>query len=86
MVLIGGCTIDSEDVVELRRIGITMVEDNYTLEENKPYVGAIVNEGELYDGQVWGDGGIDPRKMANHHRSDPKLVAIWIGKSTRYNV
>ena len=31
--------------MELRRIGITVVEDNDPLEENIPYVGAPVTDG-----------------------------------------
>ena len=40
-----GRTINSEDVTELQRIGITVVDNNYPLEENITYVGAPVNEG-----------------------------------------
>ena len=75
-VLTGGRTINSEDVVELWRIGITVVDDNETLEENIPYVGAPVTEGGIYDGQVWGDDGIDTSKASNHHHSGLKLPII----------
>ena len=50
--------------------------DNEPLEENIPSVGAPVTEGGLYDGQVWGDDGICPRKAANHHRSSPKVPSV----------
>ena len=75
-VLTGGCTIDSEDVVELWRIGISVVEDNKPMEENTPYVGAPVTDRELYDGQVWGDDGINPRKAANHHCYGTNIMRI----------
>ena len=42
LVLTGGRTIDSEDVVDLWRIGITVVENNDPLEKNIPSVGAPV--------------------------------------------
>ena len=32
--------------------------------------------GELYDGQFWGDDGIDTSKAANHHHSSLKLPRI----------
>ena len=57
-ILTGGRTIDSEDVAELLRIGITVVENNNPLEENIPSVGAPVTKEGLYDGKVWVDGGI----------------------------
>ena len=47
-----------------------------TLEETIPYVGNTVTDGELYDGQVWGDDGIDTSKAANHHHSSLKLPRI----------
>ena len=75
-VLTGGRTIDSEDVVELRRIGITMVDDNEPLEDNIPYVGAPVTEGGICDGQVWVDDRIYPRKASDHHRSGTKLPSV----------
>ena len=53
-----------------------MVYHNETLEESIHYVGAPVTEGDLYNGQVWGDDGIDPRKLANHHRYGPKLPSV----------
>ena len=53
-----------------------MVEDNDTLEENTPYFGAPVIEGELYDGQVWWDDGINPRKAENYHHSGKKLLSV----------
>ena len=52
------------------------MEHNKPLEENIPSVGDPVTEGELYDGQVWVDDGIDPRKAANHHRSGTKLMVV----------
>ena len=61
-VLTGGRTINSEDVVEIWCIGITVVDNNEPLEENIPYVGAPVTEGGVYDGKVWGDDGIYTRK------------------------
>ena len=67
LVLRCGCTINSEDVVDIWHIGITVVDDSQTLQYNIPYVGDPVTEGELYDWQVWVDGGIDPRKAANHY-------------------
>ena len=76
LVITGGCTINPEDVVELWHIGILVVDNNYHLEENIPSVGAPVTDWGLYDGQVWGDDGIDPRKAANHHRSGPKLPSF----------
>ena len=42
LVLTGGRTLNSEDVVELWRIGITVVDVNDPLEESIPYVGAPV--------------------------------------------
>ena len=62
--------------MELRRIGIIVVDDNEPLEENIQYVVAPVTEGGVYDGQVWGDDGIDSRKVANHHRSGPNLPRV----------
>ena len=76
LVLTGGRTINSEDVVELWRIGITVVDDNDPLEENMPSVGSPVPKGELYDGKVWGDDGIDPKRAANHHLPGPKLPSV----------
>ena len=52
------------------------MDNNDPLEENIPYIGAPVTEGGLYDGQFWGDNGINPRKAANHHRYDPKLPSV----------
>ena len=75
-VLTGGCTIDSEDVAELQRIGITVVDHNKPLKENIHSVGAPVTEGELYDGHVWGDDRIDPRKAEKHH-------SLWYKASER---
>ena len=71
-----GRTIDSEGDVELWRIGIKVVDDNDPLEEKIPSVGAPVPEGEIYDGQVWGDDGIYHRKAAKHHCSFPKLPIV----------
>ena len=62
--------------MELRRINITVVGDNDTLEENITSVGAPVTEGGLYDGKFWGYDEIYPRKVANHHRSVPKLPSV----------
>ena len=76
LVLTGGCTIDSEDIPELRSIRVTVVDDNDPLEDNIPYVGSPVTEGGLYDGQVWVGDGINPRKAENHHRSGPKLPSV----------
>ena len=76
LILIGGCTIYSEDVVELRSISIAVVEYNDPLEENIPSVGAPVNEGDLYDRQVCGYYGIYTRKASNHHRYCPKLPSV----------
>ena len=42
LVLTGGHTIDSEDVLELRCIGITVVDDSDPLEEDIPSIGAPV--------------------------------------------
>ena len=53
-----------------------LVDDNRLLEENILYVGAPVTEGGVYDGQVWGCDGTDPKKAANHHRSGPKLPSV----------
>ena len=72
--------------MELRSVGITVVENNEPLGENIPPVGAPGTEGGFYYGQVWGDVGIDPSKVANHHHSVPKLVVICMGTSTRYIV
>ena len=44
-VLTGGRTINSEDILELQSIGITVVGYNEPLEENIPSVGAPVTEG-----------------------------------------
>ena len=30
-----------------------MVDHNKPFKDNIPYFGALLNEGELYDGQVW---------------------------------
>ena len=49
-VLTDGRTIDSEEVVEIRSIGIMVVDNNDPLGENIPSVGAPVTEGGLYDG------------------------------------
>ena len=57
--------------MELWRIGIMVVENNEPLEENIPSVGATVTEGEICDGQVWGDNSIDTIEVLNHHRSGP---------------
>ena len=76
LVLTGVCTIDSEDVVELRRISIMVVDDNEYLEDNIPSVGVPVTEGELYDGNIWVADGIDPRKASNRYRSGPKLPFV----------
>ena len=46
------------------------------LEDNMPSIGAPVTEGELCDGKVWGDDGINHRKAANHHRSGPKFPSV----------
>ena len=35
-----------------------------------------MTEGDLYDGKVWGDDGIDPRKESNHHCSGLKLPIV----------
>ena len=75
-VLTGGCTIDSEDVAELWHIGITAVDDNDPMEDNIPSFGAPVTKGELYDGQVLVDYGVDPRKAANNHRSSLKIPSV----------
>ena len=76
LVIIGGRTINSAGVDELRRIKITVVGDYNPLEENIPYGGAIVIEGGIYDGQVWVDDGRNPSKAANHHSSDRKLTGV----------
>ena len=47
-----------------------------TLEETIPYVGNTVTDGELYDGQVWGDDGIDTSKAENHHHSGPNIPSV----------
>ena len=75
-VLPGGRTIYSEDVVELRSIGITVVDDNDPLEENALSVGAPVPEGKLYYGQVWREYGIYPREASNHHHSGTNLPSV----------
>ena len=62
--------------MELRRICVTVVDDNKPLEENTPSVGAPVTYMDLYYGQVWVDDGIYPRKASNHHRSGPKLPSV----------
>ena len=72
----GGRRIDSEDVMEIWSIGINVVDDNDPLEENISSVGYPVNEGDLYDEQVWGDDGIDARKVTNYHRSGTKLLSV----------
>ena len=69
----GGCTINSEDVVELWRDSITVVDNNKPLEDNTPFVGSPVTEGEIYDSQVWGDDGINSGKVVNRHLSGPKI-------------
>ena len=74
--LTGGRTIDSEDVVELWRIGIPVVENNDSLEESIPSVSAPVTEGELYNGQIWGYDGTEPRKALNHHQYGLKLLSV----------
>ena len=66
MVISGGRTIDSEDFAELWHIRITVVDHNDPPEENIPSIGNPVTDRELYDGQVWEDYGIDPRKLENH--------------------
>ena len=66
MVISGGRTIDSEDFAELWHIRITVVDHNDPQEENIPSIGNPVTDRELYDGQVWEDYGIDPRKLENH--------------------
>ena len=35
-----------------------------------------MTEGGVYDGKVWGDDGIDTRKVVNHHFSVPKLPSV----------
>ena len=35
-----------------------------------------MTEGGIYDGKVWVDDGINPRKTANHHRSGPNLLSV----------
>ena len=35
-----------------------------------------MTEGGIYDGKVWGDDGIDPRKESNHHCSGLKLPIV----------
>ena len=62
--------------MELRHIGITVVDNNGPLEDNIPYVGDPVTELELYDIQVWGYDWINPRKAANHHCSGPELPSV----------
>ena len=62
--------------MELRRISITVVDDDDSLGVTIPSVGAPVTEVGLYDGQVWGDDGIYPRKVSNHHHSGPKLLIV----------
>ena len=76
LVITGGRTINSEDVVKLRNIGIMVVDNNDPLEENIPYVGAPVTEGGLCDWQVWGYDGINPRKGANQYRYGPKIPSV----------
>ena len=76
LVLPGVYTINSEDATELWHIGITGVDHNNPLEENIPSVGNPVTEGELYDGQVWGDDGIDTRKAAKNHRCDTEFPSV----------
>ena len=76
LVLTGGCTIDSEDVAEIQRIVIIVVDDDDPPEDNIPSIGDPVTKGELYDGQVWVDDGIGPRKSVNHHRSGPNLPIV----------
>ena len=66
LVLIGSCTIYSGEVVELRCIGMMVMDHNDPLEENIPYVDAPVIERGLYDG----------RFEANYHRSGPKLLKV----------
>ena len=56
--------------------GITVLDDTKPLEENIPYVGAPVNEGGVYDGQVWVNDGIDPRKATNYHHYGPKIMSV----------
>ena len=53
-----------------------MVDHKDPPEDNIPSVVSPFTEGGIYDGQVWGDCGIDPRKAANHHRSGPKLLSV----------
>ena len=52
------------------------MDQNKPLEENRPSFGAPVTEGGVYYCQVWVDDGIHPRKLANHHRSGPKLMIV----------
>ena len=72
--------------MELQHINITVVDDNNTLDENIPYVGAPVTEGEIYDGKVWGDDGIDPRKASTHHLFGPKLPSVSPSIVTNLNL
>ena len=75
-VLTGDRTINSEDVVKLRSIGIVVVDNNDPLEENITYVGNPVTEGGVYEWQVWVDDGINPRKVMNLHHSGPNLPSV----------
>ena len=76
MVIKFGITIYSEDVKKLWLIRITVVDNNDILEENIPSVGAPVTEGGIYDGQVWVDYRINPRKATNHHNYGPKIPSV----------
>ena len=76
LVLTGGRTINSEDVVKLRNIVIMVVDNNDPLEENIPSVGAPVTEGGLCDWQVWGYDGINPWKVANQHCCGTKIPSV----------
>ena len=52
------------------------MDHNEPLKGNIPSIGSSVTDGGLYDQKVWLDGGIDPRKAENHHRSDMKLPSV----------
>ena len=62
------------------------MEHNEPLEENIPSVGDPVTEGELYDGQVWVDDGIDPRKAANQHLYSSNLPSFRPSIVTNLNL